>query len=317
MRTEQIVYLNDIAQTHSIAQTAARLFISPQALSFSIKKLEDEFGLVFLNRTNRGVELTETGEMFLQKARSILNIYDELKESCDHQTIGFTEEEPLETDTLHILGHTRVLEPLLIDVLDQFVHKYPQITITLQEKEKLDIIEAISQEEADFGLIFMPASLLKNPAGADAASYQLPKFVFLEELFSDQFVLCCNTNHPLRSKKMLQAQDFTETPIVLFDTNPYMMYTASEDCPTPAAHRYYSNNLAFHKTMIRRGLAVSIITAFEFRKLYMKHKDLIALPLPDSPKSAIDLVTNTKKPLKPAAQRFINMLRKYNFYSAN
>lgn len=30
--------------------------------------------------------------------------------------------------------------------------------------------------------------------------------------------------------------------------------------------------------MIRRSLAVSISTAFEFRKLYMKHKDLIALP---------------------------------------
>ena len=42
MKIEQIIYLTDIAQTHSMTQSAQRLFISQQALSFSIKKLEEE-----------------------------------------------------------------------------------------------------------------------------------------------------------------------------------------------------------------------------------------------------------------------------------
>ena len=66
--------------------------------------------------------------------------------------------------------------------------------------------------------------------------------------------------------------------------------------------------------MIRRGMAISLITAFEFRKLYFKHKDLIALPITDSPKSIINLVLNKKEPPSQAAQLFINLLKKYNFY---
>ena len=52
MKIEHIFYLNDIAQTHSISQTAQRFFISQQALSIAMKKLEDE------NRCNRRKSLT-------------------------------------------------------------------------------------------------------------------------------------------------------------------------------------------------------------------------------------------------------------------
>lgn len=66
--------------------------------------------------------------------------------------------------------------------------------------------------------------------------------------------------------------------------------------------------------MLRRSLAVSVITSFEFRKLYFKHKDMTALPLTDHLKSVITLATNTQKPLSIAAQLFIRLLKKYDFY---
>ena len=80
MKTEQLIYLEDISKTHSISQTAQRFFISQQALSFSLTKLEEEFGVKFLERTNRGAELTQAGLLFLEKSRSILQTYHELKE---------------------------------------------------------------------------------------------------------------------------------------------------------------------------------------------------------------------------------------------
>lgn len=58
MKTEQLIYLEDIAKTHSISQTAQRFFISQQALGFSLTKLEEEFGVQLLERSNRGAELT-------------------------------------------------------------------------------------------------------------------------------------------------------------------------------------------------------------------------------------------------------------------
>ena len=75
MKTEQIIYLSDIAKTNSITQTAQSFFISQQALSTTIKKLEEEFNATFLKRTNKGVVLTEAGEYFLERSKGILDTY--------------------------------------------------------------------------------------------------------------------------------------------------------------------------------------------------------------------------------------------------
>ena len=94
MKTEQIIYLNDIAKTQSISQTAQRFFISQQALSFSLKKLEEEFDTLFLNRSNHGVTLTQEGRLFLRKTQAMLDIYTDLKESLQLNTFSAPQDAP-------------------------------------------------------------------------------------------------------------------------------------------------------------------------------------------------------------------------------
>lgn len=312
MKTEQIIYLADIAKTQSITQTAQRLFISQQALSFSLKKLEEEFDAVFLNRTNQGVTLTPEGALFLNKAQGMLDIYNDLKEDFQYQSLPI-QQDALPSGQLHILGHTRVLEPLLLDVFEPYCRKYPQIQITLQERENIAIIEAISKNEADFGVIFAPEPLLdEQPA---EKLYQLPDNIQIEKLFSDEFIICCNCNHPLVREKMIELGDFPDVATVQFDTNHLMQNIGLPHIKPAQAHQYFSNNVSFHKAMLHRGLAISVITAFEFRKLYFKHKNLTALPLTHSCKSVISIITNKEQPLSTAAQLFIHMLENYDFYS--
>lgn len=310
MKTEQIIYLDDIAKTHSITQTAQRFFISQQALSFSLKKLEEEFDTIFLSRSNHGVTLTAEGNAFLQKARLILDKYNELKEEFLYQSFSNSQEEVIQ-GKLQILSHSRVLEPLLLDIFEKYNRKYPQIQITLEEQENVEIIESIAQNNGDFGIIFVPEPMLKDNILKD---YHLPENIKIETLFSDDFIVCCNNLHPLSQQSNLTFDSFTNIPTVQFDTNAVVKSINSSAYDTTASHQYYSNNVSFHKAMIRRGLAVSVITAFEFRKLYFQYKDLIALPIADSCKSIISIVTNRDYPLSLAAQLFINMLKKYDFY---
>lgn len=314
MKTEQIVYLDDIAKTHSITQTAQRFFISQQALSFSLTKLEEEFGVALLERTNRGAELTAEGALFLQKARPILDVYKELKEELSIATSPIEEQLPAPEGTLQIFCHSRILEPLLVDLLEQYTRKYPHVQIILYEKENIAIIDAIAQGKGDFGLIFTPEFLLNDTSQRQKDSYRLADNITVERLFSDQFIVCCNINSPLKTKKALTMDSFHNIPCVRFDNNPYMFSASQENLPISQSHQYFSNNTAFHKMMLRRNLAVSVITAFEFRKLYFKHKDLTALPIADSPKSVINLVTNKEMPATPAARLFIHLLKKYDFY---
>lgn len=305
MKIDQIIYLEDIAQTHSITQSAQRLFISQQSLSFSIKKLEEEFGAHFLNRTNHGVELTEDGRHFLQRAGSMVTLYQQIK--AEFLTADSDQKGQQPSGTLQIFCHTRLLEPLLVDLLSSYTKRYPQVTVLLNEQENLDTITAIAQGQGDLGLIFLPEFLLED---AELPSGILPDTARLEKLFADEFVVCCRNTHPLNNGTPLCLGDLTQTPVALFDTNPYVIgQTAIRDKNT-----YYSNNTAFHQALIAQGLAISVITGFEFRKLYFKHKDITALPLNDHLKSVITLVLPAHQALSPAAQLFADLLRKYDFY---
>ena len=76
MRTEQLRYFIEVAQTNSLTKAAEKLFIAPQSLSESITRLENEFGVRLFFRTSSGMRLTEVGEVFLEHAYAMLAEYE-------------------------------------------------------------------------------------------------------------------------------------------------------------------------------------------------------------------------------------------------
>ena len=74
MQIKQFEYVRTIAQQGSIKVAAEKLYISQQALSESIQSLEAELEFQIFRRTNRGILLTEQGELFLQDIDKIMPI---------------------------------------------------------------------------------------------------------------------------------------------------------------------------------------------------------------------------------------------------
>ena len=73
MNIDQLKYLTDLAITNSMNLTAKRMFITQQAVSDSIKRLEQELGCTLLNRSKTGISFTEDGKVILEHAQKILN----------------------------------------------------------------------------------------------------------------------------------------------------------------------------------------------------------------------------------------------------
>lgn len=57
-----------VAQTRSLSRAAERLFLTPAAVMKQMNALEERLGLRLLERSNRGVKLTEAGEYLLGEA---------------------------------------------------------------------------------------------------------------------------------------------------------------------------------------------------------------------------------------------------------
>ena len=74
MNIRQFEYVQEIAKCKSITLAAQNLFISQQALSETLKLLEEELNFSIFNRSKKGVKLTAEGEMFLKDIDKILKM---------------------------------------------------------------------------------------------------------------------------------------------------------------------------------------------------------------------------------------------------
>ena len=61
-----------VARTLNLSKTAQQYYISQPAVSHHIKSLEDSLGVELINRTKRGVTLTDAGREFLPYVQEIL-----------------------------------------------------------------------------------------------------------------------------------------------------------------------------------------------------------------------------------------------------
>ena len=72
MTLQQIKYIVTVAETGNITEAAKRLFISQPSLTNAVRELENEMQVTIFNRTNKGVVVTNEGDVFLSYARQIL-----------------------------------------------------------------------------------------------------------------------------------------------------------------------------------------------------------------------------------------------------
>ena len=77
----QLEYLLAVANCGSFSLAAEHCFVTQPSLSMQIKNLEEELGVVLLDRSKKPVIPTEAGEVVLDRARETLRAYNNIRES--------------------------------------------------------------------------------------------------------------------------------------------------------------------------------------------------------------------------------------------
>src|SRR4051794_35971741 len=76
MELRHLRYFVAIAEERSFTRAAERLWVAQPGLSTQIRRLESELGVQLFERHTRGVDLTDAGELFLERARVALAAAD-------------------------------------------------------------------------------------------------------------------------------------------------------------------------------------------------------------------------------------------------
>jgi DNA-binding transcriptional LysR family regulator len=113
-----------VAREQSFTKAAARLGLTPSALSHAMRSLEGRLGVRLLARTTRNVAPTEAGERLM---RAIAPLFDQIVAEVD--ALGELRDKP--AGTLRITCTDDAIELYLRPKLTAFLHEYPDITLEL------------------------------------------------------------------------------------------------------------------------------------------------------------------------------------------
>jgi DNA-binding transcriptional LysR family regulator len=201
MQFEQLSYLIAVSKTHSISKAAEEVFVTPQNISNSLRKLENEFNVTLIRRSSRGVSLSPEGERFVQIAGEILAKVGELKQ------IGC----PARGECHFKFYLPFNINPELVGrKVAAFCRQQPDFQITVVNKSREGILKELRNASKSGGMLLMPRREYRQ---ADYEEMELD----VVKSANDRLVACVSEKLPLSRLKSTSVPEILKLPLVNFE----------------------------------------------------------------------------------------------------
>ena len=149
MELRHLRYFVAVAEERSFLKAAERLHISQPPLSTQVKDLEQELGVLLLERSSKGATLTAAGEAFYTEARGLLARVAHARVVAQRAARG--EEGSISIGFISIVDYSFL--PL---ALKTFRARYPGVEVQLQELTTDAQILELMTENLDIGIALAP-----------------------------------------------------------------------------------------------------------------------------------------------------------------
>lgn len=204
----QLEYLLAVANFGSFSIAAEHCFVTQPSLSMQIKALEEELGVVLLDRSKKPVIPTEAGEAVLVQVREALKEYNSVKEVVQ-QLKG-------EMSGRLRLGVIPTIAPYLLHkFIPKFVKSYPKVELEVREMKTEHIIEALNHDKVDVAIV----------AGGTCGDT-----ITEHDLFDDRFYAYVSPLSPLHNKANIRMEDIDMRELILLSEGHCMRDQVIELC---------------------------------------------------------------------------------------
>jgi DNA-binding transcriptional LysR family regulator len=190
MSPRQLEYFLEIYNQRSIKKAAEKLIISPQAVSKTIKEIEEELQVELFIRGKKALEPTIEAEFLKNHAIKILEEYEKI--NCIK---SFTQRE---NKVLTIYSVDGFLQYVTIKFIEDFQKTFPEILLNIIEITEKDIVEKLEKRDIDTAII----------------TRSLDNEIFnCTYLYSNKNCLVINKDNPLAKKSAISQEDLDKQPI--------------------------------------------------------------------------------------------------------
>jgi len=186
MELRQVRYFVAVAEELHFGRAADRLHVTQPSLSQAVRRLEDDLGVVLLERTSRSVQLTDAGRVLLDEGRRLLTDVDRV--ARDVQDVGRGGRREVRLGFLPPGLGARTSR-----VLERFQAAHPTVDVRLRPLELPDLGTVVVDGEVDAAVVLGP---VEPRPGVEVESLALvPR------------LLCLRADHRLAGRERITLRD--------------------------------------------------------------------------------------------------------------
>ena len=260
MDTNDLITFITVYEYQSINKAAKALFISPQAISKTIAKIETELEVTLFERSHMGMTPTIYGKSLAKNANEIITTIKGIKEKIKYP----------EKDLIYNLNLTTsygVIAYLSVDFISDFHKRYTYIHLNVTEGNDINVESLLLDGDCEVGILGGPVDMLKYDA----------KF-----FTSHKHCLVINKKHRLANKKSISYKDLDNEKIALegrqfrpFHNNMNRFLKAGI---TPQIVMETSEiDLTHHIAAKNQGIGLSV----DFAAMFKPYENTVILPFED------------------------------------
>lgn len=198
MELRHLRYFVAVAEELNFSRAAERLFMAQPPLSQQIRQLETEIGVALFNRTNRKVDLTPAGKVFLEESRRILSGADVAVKKAQRVARG-------EAGWFGVGFVSSAAYDVMPVILRRFRETYPSVELALQEIPSAEQWDALREMRIDVGFVHLP---------------EVEPDITSETLSVNSVMVALPAAHSLASNERIGIAELENEPFVLTPDQP-------------------------------------------------------------------------------------------------
>ncbi|QJP15798.1 LysR family transcriptional regulator [Starkeya sp. ORNL1] len=296
MNLRQLRYFVAVCDEQHFRRAAEKLNVSQPPLSQQIKELELELGVRLLERSNRAVELTPEGSLFLRRARAILDSVEEARHEMHNYSatggginIGYMS-----------AAMASSLPPILSALRED---SRGAITFKLRQLDPESQLRSVARGELDVGF----ASFSARPAPISIDD----KFLVIERAWQERLKVALPHGHPLAGKTVISLDQLNDEKLIIMARNPLpgffdQVISLCYNAGVAMNIVYEATQMPEVMTMVAAGYGISFVPE---RSSMLWERQLALIPLSQSPTTDVSVMYRADN-TSPVLTRFKQLLKK-------
>lgn len=240
MNLRELEYLVAVAEEKHFHRAAERCFVSQPTLSGQLKKLEEELGVLLVERNNRQVAMTDAGNAAVEHARKILAEVTAIKE------VANLYQDPMVGDMR--VGIIPTIAPYLLPIIMPALNaEFPGLKIWLYEYQTHVLLEKLHNAELDCLILALP----------------IEKHDYIEmDLFREPFRLAIKKGEKLAKMKQINMGNLAKQELILLEEGHCLRGHILDVCllaDVTEKGQYQATSLETLRHMVAEGMGMTLM----------------------------------------------------------